>query len=239
MKIENFISLVIPVYNEEESIDATIRISDEYLRNITKNYEIIVVDDGSDDKTGKIIDECANTCFHVKPIHNIRNEGSGKSLFIGFKNARGEFLVSNFADMPFDIRELQNILHLFKESGADFVVVSRKDRKANSIYRKITSLANYWLIRLFFNVRVNDFQFVQVYKKKVLDAVKVQSKGTFVPPEIIIKALSMGFKMEEYLTDFHPRILGSSKCGNFTVIGQTIYEIVRFWFIWVILRCRH
>jgi glycosyltransferase involved in cell wall biosynthesis len=236
MMPEYDISLVIPAYNEEEGIKEALDTSGVVLQKTARNYEIIVVDDGSIDRTGEIVDRCAECDGRIRPIHNVRNEGSGRSLFTGLKNARYDFVATNFADLPFDMGELGGLLALFSGGAADFVVVSRKNRKANSFYRKITSLVNYWLIRLLFGVRIGDFQFVQVYRKKVLDAVDVGSNGTFVPPEIIIKAIGMGFIMRQYRADFHPRKAGSSKCGSPGVVIETLRDMFRFWFYWVILK---
>lgn len=235
---EYSISLVIPAYNEEESIGYALNICNDFLQSITKEYEIIVVDDGSKDRTGEIIDKYAINHPRIKSIHNIRNEGSGRSLFIGLKKAQYDFIVTNFADLPFDIRELTNILALFDNENINFIVVSRKNRKVNSIYRKITSLVNYWFIRIIFNIKVGDFQFVQIYKKHVLDNIDIKSKGTFVPPEIIIKALFHGYRMKECISCFHPRRAGNSKCGNIRVIMQTIIETIKFWVSWSILQRR-
>ncbi len=229
MKNEYSVSLVIPAYNEEEIIIHTLKACELNLPKITDTYEIIVVDDASTDKTGELIDDYASTHPRIKCIHNIHNEGSGKSLYIGLKKARYEFIVTDFADLPFDLSELTCVLSLFDEPGVDFVVVSRKDRTANPVFRKITSWVNYWLIRTLFNVKVGDFQFVQIYKKRLIDDISVCSRGTFVPPEIIIKALKKGFKMREYSTRFYPRLAGKSKCGKISVITQTIVEMTKFW----------
>jgi glycosyltransferase involved in cell wall biosynthesis len=238
MKPEYSISLVIPAYNEEDSIEHSLSICDSYLQSAKVDYEIIIVNDRSMDRTGEIVDKYAGNHPYVKPIHNLCNKGSGRSLFIGLKEAKCDFIVTNFADLPFDITELHDILTLFKRENIDFVVVTRKDRKANSIYRKTTSLVNYWLIRILFGIKVADFQFVQIYKKRVLDIIDVQSRGTFVPPEIIIKALHEGFKMREYNTVFYPRVAGRAKCGNPKVILQTICEMITFWYTWMILHRR-
>ena len=229
------ISLVIPAYNEEELIEHAIKTSADFLSGIASDYEIIIVNDASSDRTGQIVDRYAQLNSKIQPIHNKNNLGSGGSLFIGLKSAQYDFVLTNFADLPFDIKELTGLLSLLDKVEIDFVVVTRKDRKANSTYRKITSLVNYWLIRVLFNLKARDFQFVQVYKKKVIDAINISSKGTFVPPEIIIKALHKGFKMKEYNAIFHPRMGGNAKYGNPRFILQTIYEIVAFWCKWIIL----
>jgi glycosyltransferase involved in cell wall biosynthesis len=229
------ISLVMPAYNEEELIEHAIKISADFLSGIAGDYEIIIVNDASSDRTGQIADRYAQLNQNVKTIHNKDNLGSGRSLFIGLKSARYDFILTNFADLPFDIRELPGALALLEKNDIDFIIVTRKDRKANSTYRKITSLVNYWLIRILFNLRAGDFQFVQVYKKKVIDVINISSRGTFVSPEIMIKALHEGFKMKEYNAVFHPRMGGNAKYGNPRLILQTICEIMVFWYRWIIL----
>lgn len=218
-----------PAYNEGESIERAIKTSIDFLSSIANDYELIIVNDASSDQTGRIVNRYAQLNPHIKPIHNGNNLGSGRSLFIGLKSAQYDFVLTNFADLPFDIKELGGVLTLLDREGVDFVVITRKNRKANSTYRKITSLVNYWLIRLIFNVKVDDFQFVQAYKKKVIDIINVNSKGTFAAPEFIIRALDKGFKMKEYSAVFHPRIAGRAKCGSPRIILQTLLEMIMFW----------
>ncbi|MCD6583623.1 MAG: hypothetical protein J7K71_02935, partial [Candidatus Omnitrophica bacterium] len=102
--------------------------------------------------------------------------------------------------------------------------------------RRVTSLVNYYLIKILFRVKVSDFQFVQIYKKKLLERIKVESSGTFVPPELIIRALSKGYRMKEYQTVFYPRTKGKSKCGKPKVISNTLYEMFKFWWKFKILK---
>ncbi len=234
------ISLVIPAYNEEESISRAIDTADQYLKTVAREYEIIIVNDGSTDRTAIIIDYYASLNSRVIALHNSKNEGSGRSLYIGFKKAKFEYVVSNFADLPFNFDDLNSVMLLFIDSAVDFIIVVRRNRRANSFFRKVTSIVNYWFIRIIFNISVSDFQFIQVYRKYVLDAVRANSRGTFVPAEIIISAVHKGYRFREYVTDFHPRFAGEAKCGRLRIVMQSIYEILIFWFNWFILRrCRH
>ena len=227
MPIVRSVSLVMPVFQEEETIAQTLAILKDCLGQRPADYEIIVVDDGSTDRTGEIADACAKEDQHIKVIHNIRNQGSGRSLFTGLKAAQFDLLVTNFADLPFDMTELGKVESLLTED-VDFVIVVRKDRSANTFYRKATSLVNYWLIRLLFGVLASDFQFVQVFKKHVIAAIEVESLGTFAAPEMIIKAIQKGFVFKEFRTDFHPRRSGKAKCGSPKVILQTVFEMLMF-----------
>ncbi len=223
------LSLIVPVLNEQEIIAETIEIFLKDLSGLCDEYELIVVNDGSTDNTQNILKELAATHpKKLKVITNRKNLGSGRSLINGFKCARFDLVATNFADRPFNLKELKNILPLFLE-GADFVVVYRRDRSANSLYRKITSLVNYYLIRFLFKVKVSDFQFVQVYRKEILDNMTIAANHTFVPPEIIIKALHKGYKMREYKSIFYRREKGRAKCAHPKVILNTLCDTFKFW----------
>lgn len=230
------VSLVIPAYNEEDVIEETVSIFSDDLQRLTDQHEIIIVNDGSSDRTAEIAERLSRVNPNIKVIHNPKNLGSGKSLLAGFKECRYDFVVTDFADRPFDVKELENILSIFDDRPIDFVVVVRKNRSANPAYRKITSFVNYLLIRLLFNAKIGDFQFVQIYKRKIIEDVDVRSTRTFVPPELIMRLLDRGYKVYEYETDFLPRTRGRPKCGSPRIIMKTLFEMFRFWWQWMVLR---
>lgn len=228
----NSISLVIPAFNEEEILEESIEIFKENLSSICEEYEIIIVDDGSTDRTGEIANQLAERHKLVRVIHHSINKGVGAALLTGFQTAKNELVLTNYIDRPFDLRDLRGILPLFKE--ADFVVVVRRNRSANPPFRKLTSMINYLLIRLLFRVRVKDFQFVQIYKRSILDNIRIKSTGSFVPPEIIIKALHKGYRMKEFEAAFYKRPGGVAKYGHPRRLLHSIQEIFSFWWEWVV-----
>ncbi|MCG2712354.1 MAG: glycosyltransferase family 2 protein [Candidatus Omnitrophica bacterium] len=230
-KLNNYaISLVVPVFNEQEIIEETVKIYLNDLAGIFDEYELIVVDDASTDYTREMLYGLER--LHkgkLKVIINEKNLGSGRSLLRGMQSARFPYVATNFADRPFDIKELRNVMMLF-EKDIDFVAVCRHDRSANTIYRKLTSLANYYLIKLLFGTKINDFQFTQVYRLNMLYNIKVDSIGTFVPPELMIRALAGGCRNLEYRTTFYARGKGKAKCGHPRVICRTLFDMFSFWF---------
>lgn len=234
--INKSISLVIPAYNESEIIKETLCIFNHILMCNFLDYEIIVVNDGSTDKTPQIIDDLSRKNHRIKTLHNKNNIGSGASLWLGFQKASKELVISNFADRPFDISALEQIFKHANFEAIDFIVVVRKDRSANTFYRKITSLANYFLIKSLFKINISDFQFVQIYKKKILEGINIHSKETFVPPELMIKLVNKGYKYQEMCYPFDKRTGGKPKCGHPIKILRSVYEIISFWINWKLLK---
>ncbi|QQG47092.1 MAG: glycosyltransferase family 2 protein [Candidatus Woesebacteria bacterium] len=206
------LSLIVPVLNEEEVIKETIGIYTKELQKLCKKYEIIVVDDGSEDKTAFILQKLKKEKKHIVILTHKKNLGVGKSILDGFKIAKYKWVFHNSADQPFDLSDLNKVTN--KMETSDVVVFTRKDRSANPFFRKITSLVSYTLVKIFFNVPINDFHFVQLYRKNVLKNIHIHSEDTFAPAELLIKLYRKGFKFKQQKAVFHRRTAGSSKYNN-------------------------
>lgn len=224
------ISLILPVYNEAAIVEETVHAFLAGLAVLTADFEVIVVDDGSDDATGAILGRMAADDARVRVLCNLKNIGSGQSLWRGMQAATKELVLTNFADRPFDLADGEAVLEPLNDGVTDFVVVARQDRHANSLYRKLTSLTNYVLIRLLFGVPIMDFQFVQAYRRDILTGIALDSTGTFVPPELMIRLIDKGYSYQQVICPFHRRTGGYAKCGRASVILTTVREILQFWF---------
>lgn len=228
------LSYVVPVHNESPIIQITLeQFTRDFtcLRNIVSDYEILVVDDGSTDDTPTIVEEFARQNTKVRLLRHEKNQGAGKAILTGLEKARMEWLSANFADQPFHVEDIRNLAPLFE--GSDMIVVCRTDRKANSWYRKLTSFGNYALIRLLFWSGIHDFQFVQFYRRTILERMPIISRGALVPPEMILRSVRQGARMSEIFRVFHERNGGSSKYGNPKYILETLIDMTRlrinFW----------
>lgn len=232
MKTNFSISVVLPGFNEEENIEDTVKKCLDSLNTYTVSNEVVIIDDCSTDKTGEIADRLQSQNKSIKVIHNPVNLHVGISVLIGFQAATGDLVVHNAMDYPFDLDDLDKILPLFPEW--DVVIVSRKDRSAHSPYRKLTSLVNYWLIRILFGVKFSDMNFVQVYKKEVLERIKVKAKSpAFVTPELLIRSKQEGFKITEVKATFHNRHKGQASYGKPRDILWTLADMFSFWLEWL------
>lgn len=230
MKTDESISLVFPVYNEEALLEETINICLRKLSQFTDRYEIIIVDDAGMDQTGKIADRISSEIPQVKVLHNIVNLGAGTSVLRGIKAATGDIVVHNSADLPFDVDDLNIALPLLK--NADIAVAVRIDRSAHSVWRTITSLGNRTLIRLLFRPCVADMNFIQIYRRHVLQdpqVINIISRSpAFVTPEIIIRAMRRGYRIAEFSAVFHRRKAGKASYGRPHDIIWTFYDMLRF-----------
>lgn len=222
------ISAIIPAFDEEKNIRKTILRSIEGLRSLFEQFEIIIVDDASKDETGRIADALAVEHSEITVIHNAANVGQGGCQLIGFENAKYELVTHNGMDYPFDFNDLSKMLPLLE--NADIVVAARSRRAGYSLFRKIVSVTNVFLIQFLFPLRLRDYNFVQLFRKDAIDTAAINARSAgFVIPEILIRAYDAGFRIKEIEIEYHAREHGIAKSGNFRVILDSACDMLKFW----------
>jgi len=207
--MEPYISIVIPVYNEEESIEALYKELKSVLDNIKKTYEIIFVDDGSTDKSFEILEKLHNEDKKVKVIKFRRNFGKSSAIDAGFKNARGEIVFTMDADLQDDPKEIPRFLDKINE-GFDLVVGWKYNRKDPYTKRIPSKIFNYLLMYLTgINIHDSNCCF-KAYKKNVTDTLSIYGElHRYIPVLVHWK----GFKITEIRVNHRPRMYGKSKYG--------------------------
>lgn len=221
-------SLIICCYNEEENLQKTVVDSVKTLSSLFKSFEIIIIDDDSWDRTNQMARRLAQKFSSVRVIKNAINLGQGISFLIGLKELRGELVMQNGADRPFNIIDLKKILPLFPDY--DVVIVERLNRGAYSFWRKLTSWGNIFLRWIFFGRQYADLNFVQVYKRKVIKEIKVLSRSAaFVTQELILRAKQKGYKIIEMKLPYHKRIGGEAHHGKKRDILWALIDMINFW----------
>lgn len=222
------ISVVYPAFNEAGNIERTIARSLEALRGRFAQFELIIVDDGSTDATGAMAEELAKRHPEIIALHNEHNQGLAPTLLRGLRHARFELVTYNGMDYPFDLADLPKLTALLDR--ADIVVASRTQHAGYTFYRKMVSYANRAMLRFLFGLPLRDFNFVQLFKKTVLDAVEVHSRSAgFVAPEIILRAHDQGFRITSVDIPYYPRLAGEPSCGKPSVVLGSLWELLSFY----------
>jgi len=222
------ISVVYPAYNEEANLQSTLDRSIEALQAQFDRFEVIVVNDGSTDRTLSLLHEYANRRAEIKVLDNGRNLGAGTSMLRGMLAASCSLVINNAMDYPFDLLDLAKMCPLLHQ--ADVVVAMRAGRPGYSFYRYFLSRVNLALLRLLFRIPLRDFNFVQLYKKEVLESMTINSRSAgFVPAEILIRAHDRGFQIREIEIHYHPRRMGKSVMGHPKVAFSSLKEMLSFW----------
>jgi glycosyltransferase involved in cell wall biosynthesis len=220
------LSIILPAYNEESAVAGAV---ETYLRALAEcgaSFEIVVIDDGSTDGTFAAAERCAASHPAVRVLRNERNLGQVATILRGLEESRGEFVMHNGIDLPFDPGCTGKVLARLRD-GADVVVVERTDRRAYGTVRKLVSWANVRLVRMLFRSPFIDHNFVQAYRRRVLGSITVESRGvSTVTTELILKSLAAGFRVESLPAQYHARGSGRSSVTLKKVV-HTVNELVR------------
>jgi glycosyltransferase involved in cell wall biosynthesis len=227
-RIKSFsISVFSPCYNEQENVKETVEKTLEVLKKLNADFEIVIVNDGSTDKTGRIADEIAGQNSRVKVVHHSTNLGYGAALQSGFKAATKELVFYTDGDCQFDIRELPPLLPLMKQY--DIVSCYRLNRQDN-IIRKINGWCWTKLVCWLFGMKVRDIDCAfKLYKREIFDNIKMLSTGALINAEILARAVRRGYRITERGVHHYPRVAGSQTGAKLGVIVRAFRELFKLY----------
>lgn len=223
------ISLVFPMYDEEESILPAVHGAREALAEITDDWEIVVVDDGSRDGTGERADALAREDDRIRVVHNDTNLGLGGALRRGYAAASKALILYTDADLPFDLQELGRAVRLMAVQEADVLSAYRFDRTVEGFRRTLYTLLYNLLVRVVFGLPVKDVNFsFKLFRRELLERFPLSSQGSFIDAEFLIRAHRSGARIIQIGVDYFPRFRGQSKLASGRVIRRILVELVRF-----------
>jgi glycosyltransferase involved in cell wall biosynthesis len=219
------ISVIIPVYNEVESIN-------ELYNQLTKAledyipYEIIFIDDGSSDDSVEIIKKICELNSSTNLIQFQRNYGKSAALAEGFKYANGNYIVTMDADLQDDPSEIKNLVNKLEE-GFDLVSGWKKDRKDPLSKRLPSKLFNF-VTRLFTGVHIHDFNCgLKIYRKAVVKTLELYGgRHRYIPA----MAGQKKFKVTEIIVNHRPRIYGETKYGG-SRLFHGLFDLISILFL--------
>jgi glycosyltransferase involved in cell wall biosynthesis len=219
------------MWNEEEYIERALDAAREACGSLIAageigDYELLVIDDASTDRTGAIADAIAAADRRVRVVHHPKNRKLGGSLKTGFAEARGDLVLYTDADLPFDMDELQKACRLMRHYEADILSAYRFDRTGEGYVRVIYSTIYNILVRVLFGVRIRDINFAfKLCRRRVLDEIELVSEGSFIDAELVIRTIRSGGKVVQFGVDYFPRTRGVSTLSSPAVIVKILREM--------------
>jgi len=212
------LSIFFPMWNEqdyvERAIDSARAVCDDMVvQGLVADYELIIVDDQSTDRTPAIADALAAADPRVRVVHHAVNRKLGGSIKTGFATARGDLVLYSDADLPFDFQELPRAIRLMRHYGADLLSAYRFDRTGEGYTRAIYTFFYNLLIRTMFGVKARDINFAfKICNRAVLD-------------KITLRATRSGFELLQFGVDYFPRTRGQSTLSSLGVITTILKEM--------------
>ncbi len=224
---DNPISLTVffPCYNEEANVERVTRAAMEATEKVTNDYEVIIVNDGSKDRTGEIADRLASEHPNVRAVHNNPNLGYGGALQRGFREATKEHVFYTDGDGQFDFEEIPKLLPLLKDY--DIVSAYRLDRK-DSLLRKFNAFGWTTLVNLVFRLWLRDIDCAfKIFPRKLFDEIEMKSMGALIDTEILARAKNRGYRIGQIGVHHYPREAGEQTGANLKVILRAFRELFR------------
>ena len=225
------LSVFFPAYNEEKNLEATVLKAMEILQKVAREWEILIINDGSTDKTGEIAQKLAEKDGRIRVITHSPNRGYGASFKSGLYESQYPWIAFTDSDGQFDFSEITHFLAKQRETGADLVIGYYADRKV-SLGKKITSKMWEYLVFLMFGLAVRDIDCgFKLIKKEVVDKIpRLESeRGAFISSEFLIKAKKEGFKIVEIPVTHYPRKAGIGTGRKLNVIIKSFLDLFTLW----------
>jgi hypothetical protein len=221
------ISFVLPAYNEEGNIVEAIESVMDVGRRFCSTFEVLVIDDGSTDRTADLATGLAARYREVRLTRHARNRGYGEALRTGFLLARLDYVFFTDADNQFDLDEIALLLPW--ADHVDVVAGFRQNRR-DPLMRRLNAWVWNRLVRVLFYVPARDIDCAfKLFRREALEAVAIESVGAMVNTEVMVKLGRTGKTVVEVGVTHLPRKTGTARGAKLSVIGRALLELCRMY----------
>jgi len=226
------LSVFLPCYNEQDCLEEVVNDALAAAATVSDDFEVIVVDDGSTDRTGELADHLAEQHPAVRAVHNRPNQGYGGALKAGFAAADKEWVFYSDGDGQFDLAEIARLPAML--GSCDVVSGVRVDRQ-DPLRRRLAGWGWNRLIRLTLGLKLDDVDCgFKIYPRRLFDEIAerapLRSRGAMIDAEVLAKARRLGYRIGQLPVRHLPRRSGQATGGNWRVIACGLAELARlFW----------
>ncbi len=220
-------TLVLPAHNEAENIEPVVRQALLVLPEYFDTFEVIVVNDGSRDSTGEIVDRLAREDARVRVIHHKKNRGYGGALTSGFKASTGDHVMFMDADRQFDISDIER---LYPFIPSHEIVAGFRMMRQDELHRRVFAEVFNLIVRVLFGVHLRDIDCAfKIFDGDLIRSLDLSSPGALINTEIQAKARRQGARLQQVGVRHFPRIAGEATGGNPRVIVRAMKETIVLW----------
>lgn len=221
------ISVFFPVFNEAENIDQLLSTSLSYIPSLARQYEIIIVNDGSTDETASKVREWIKKDNHIRLVSHKKNKGYGAALKTGITTCRYEWIFWTDGDLQFDLQSLNAFLSFTKSSNA---MLGYRAHRADTLLRKINGQLYTMLINVLFRINVRDIDCAfKLIHADELRSILITTSSAFTSAEILIRLKRQGVKFKQIPVTHFPRQRGKPTGGSLRVIFFGMRQALTFY----------
>lgn len=223
------LSIFFPFWNEEKNVKHVVESAIPVAKEVANEWEILIVDDGSKDKTLSIGQELAKKYKNVRVITHTPNRGYGAALKEGFSNSKYKYVVFTDGDRQFDFSEVKKLIQALPSN--DIVIGFRKKRQDDFTRHLLMNLLKIWDY-IFFRFYFKDIDCgFKLFKREAIEQIMpLRSEGAMITTEILAKATRKNLKIKEIEVNHYPREYGNQTGANVAVVVRAILESFILWF---------
>lgn len=223
-----------PAYNEEENVEQTVRRALDEIGPLVDSMEVLIVDDGSTDRTPQLADTLVAADARVRVVHQ-PNRGYGGALQAGFANAHGELIGFSDGDLQFDLREMSRLLDRLADGSRPVDgVIGYRVRRRDPLHRIFIAKTYNTIVSVLFALRVRDIDCaMKLFRREVFDGLPLTSEGPFLSAELLIKLRARSARLAQVGVTHFPRAAGTNTGASVGKILRTFRDIFRLrWALW-------
>lgn len=222
------LSVFFPAFNEEENIEKTVSDAVLVLKKLDLEWEILVINDGSRDKTEEVVEKLAKQNPRIRLVDHGTNKGYGFALKTGFKESKYPWVVFADSDGQFDFSEITKFLEKTDES--DFILGYRLNR-ADPLIRKVLTWGWKTLARVMFGLKVRDYScgFKLIKRESFNSLLPLEAEEKVTQIEFLVKAMKKGYKFAEVGVRHYHRVYGKPTGAKLTVVFKSFLDLIKLW----------
>ena len=223
MKLSS-LSIILPCYNEEENVEKVVRAADAICKKVAEDYEILVINDGSKDRTEEIANGLT-TEFPNLVVVSQANKGYGGAIKRGFETATKDWVFFTDSDLQFDLNELESFIPYSNEYNFIFGYrIKRADKFHRILIAKMLKVWNRILLGFPMYIKDIDCAFKLMKREDFLSIFPLVVEGGLINTEFILKIHRKGYKIKQVGVHHYPRVAGNPTGSNFGVIFKAVKE---------------
>src|SRR5262245_37354316 len=229
------LSVFFPAYNDSGTIASLVISARQAAQELTRNFEIIIVNDGSADATAQIADELARTYPEVKVVHHERNRGYGGALRSGFAASTRDLIFYTDGDAQYDPSEMAVLWTAFNDNVD--LVNGYKISRSDPLHRIVIGRIYHHTVKLLFGLKVRDVDCdFRLMRRAIFDTVTLEKSSGVICLEMMKKIQDAGFRIAEVPVHHYHRAFGRSQFFNFRRLFKTAIDVMKLWVVLVVRR---
>lgn len=220
------LSIIVPAFNEERTLEPVIADILGAAAGIARQFEILIIDDGSTDSTSSIALRLAKLHPEIRVLRHERNLGFGATQRTGFAQARLPFVTLVPADGQFPAGDLARFLPAIGDAD---IVLGYRAVRPDGLFRRVQSRVFQFLVRRVLRLPFRDVNWVKLYRREAIAGIELDNRRAGADAELLARALQRGARIKEVEVSCLPRKAGVASGSRPAVILKTAFELMRVW----------